>query len=389
VPVTYGWADRRRQKGVTVSTSLKHPPPSLGGEVRFDDRARTAAAEDFGHLVHRTPEGVLLPASEEDVAATVRWAAASGRGFAAQGNRHSVFGRGQVRDGIVADMRRLRAVHDVQDDRVVVDAGATWRELLATTLARGLAPPVLPDYLDLSVGGTLAVGGVGSRTWRSGVVADNVLELRVVTGRGERLRCSPAGNPRLFDAVRAGLGQVAVITGATLRLVPAPRTVRRFLLLYSDLATMLADQRLLIREPRFEVVQGAVLAAPGGGWWFRLEVVKECSGSPPDDAELLAGLADDRAAAEAGTLPYLDYLGRLDALEQALQANGQWRLPHPWLTTFVGDAVVEPVVAGELAGLDPADLDRSGRSASPPSRGHRSGARCCACPTTSCAIRST
>jgi FAD/FMN-containing dehydrogenase len=103
-----------------------------------------AAAEDFGRLVHRLPEGVLLPASAEDVAATVRWAAAAGRGFAAQGNRHSVFGRAQVRDGIVADMRRLRVVHDLRDDRVVADAGVTWRELLAATLPRGLVPPCFP-----------------------------------------------------------------------------------------------------------------------------------------------------------------------------------------------------------------------------------------------------
>jgi cytokinin dehydrogenase len=341
-------------------------PPSLHGEVRFDQRARAAAAEDFGHLVHQAPEGVLLPGSDEGVAATVRWAAERGCRFAAQGSRHSVFGRAQAGDGIVADLRRLRAVHDVQDDRVVVDAGATWREVLAATLPRGLAPPVLPDYLDLSVGGTLVVGGVGSRTWRSGMVADNVLELRVVTGRGRRIGCSTARNPRLFDAVRAGLGQVAVITGATLPLVPSPRMVRRFLLFYPDLATMLADQRLLAREPRFEVVQGAVLAAPAGGWTFRLEVVKELAGSPPDDGELLAGLADDRPMAQPGTLPYLDYLDRLAALEQALRANGQWWFPHPWLTTFVGDAAVEPVVTGELAELDPADLGPLGQVALSP-----------------------
>jgi cytokinin dehydrogenase len=73
----------------------------------------------------------------------------------------------------------------------------------------------------------------------------------VVTGRGEQVSCAPGRSPRLFDAVRAGLGQVAVITGATLPLVPAPRMVRRFLLSYPDLATMLGDQRLLTHEPRF------------------------------------------------------------------------------------------------------------------------------------------
>jgi cytokinin dehydrogenase len=308
--------------------------------------------------VHRTPEGVLLPASEEDVAAAVRWAAEHGRTFAAQGGRHSVFGRGQAGDGIVADMRRLRTVHAIEDDRVVADAGATWREVLAATLPRGLAPPGLPDYLDLSVGGTLVVGGVGSGISRFGVLSDNALGLQVVTGSGERLVSSPTRDPGLFDAVRAGLGQVAVVTRATLRLVPAPRQVRRFLLYYPDLATMLADERLLTHDHRFGRVQGAVLPAPGGGWTFRLDVVKEPSGDPADDVELLAGLSDDRPRAEPSTLPYLD---RLAGLERLLRSEGRWSFPHPWLITFLGDPMAESVAAGELARLAPADLGPLGQ----------------------------
>jgi cytokinin dehydrogenase len=335
----------------------KSPPP-LDGEVHFDGQARAAAADDFGHLVHRTPEGVLLPASEQDVAAAVRWAAEHGRTFAAQGGRHSVFGRGQAGDGIVADMRRLRTVHAIEDDRVVADAGATWREVLAATLPRGLAPPGLPDYLDLSVGGTLVVGGVGSGISRFGVLSDNALGLQVVTGSGERLVSSPTRDPGLFDAVRAGLGQVAVVTRATLRLVPAPQQVRRFLLYYPDLATMLADERLLTHDHRFERVQGAVLPAPDGGWTFRLDVVKEPSGDPADDVELLAGLSDDRPRAEPSTLPYLD---RLAGLERLLRSEGRWSFPHPWLTTFLGDPMAESVAAGELARLAPADLGPLGQ----------------------------
>ena len=114
--------------------------------------------------MHQTPNAVLLPASAHDVAAAVRRAAGQGRRFAAQGRRHSVFGRAQARDGIVADMGRLRTLHAVQQDRVVVEAGASWREVVAATLPHGHTPPVLTDYLDLSVGGTLAVGGVGSAT---------------------------------------------------------------------------------------------------------------------------------------------------------------------------------------------------------------------------------
>jgi cytokinin dehydrogenase len=88
-------------------------------------------------------------------------------------------------------------------------AGATWSGVLAATLPFGLTPPVLADYLRLSVGGTLTVGGVGAMTARHGLQADNVLELDVVTGRGDLLTCSPERHPDLFDAVRAAWARSA------------------------------------------------------------------------------------------------------------------------------------------------------------------------------------
>jgi FAD/FMN-containing dehydrogenase len=336
-------------------------PPALLGAVRFDEAARAAAAADFGRIVHRSPAGVLLPDAPSDVATAIRWAAERGRGFAAQGSRHSVYGRAQVADGLVADMTRLRTVHPVDGNEVAVDAGATWRQVLTATLPHGLAPPVLPDHLDLTVGGTLAVGGVGGGIARYGVVTDNVVELAVVTGRGVEATCSSNRDRELFDAVRAGLGQVAVITGVTLRLVAAPPRVRQIRLSYPDLASLLRDQRLLVAEDRFDAVQGAVLPAPDGSWSYRLDVLAGFSANPPDDAVLLAGLSDDRAKAQPRTVPLLEHLARLDALEQALRADGTWGRPHPWLTTFVGDAAVEAAVDAELARLAPADLGPLGQ----------------------------
>ncbi len=339
----------------------RDPPPPLDGEIRFDQQTQAAAADDFGHIVHRLPEGVLLPASGQDVATTIRWAARRGHQLAPQGQRHSAFGRAQVRGGIVIDMSRLRTVQRVQSDRVVADAGATWSEVLAATLPRGLTPPVLTDYLGLSVGGTLVVGGVGGAISRFGLQSDNVIDMQIVTGTGQQVTCSPTSNADLFDAVRAGLGQVGVITRATIRLVPAPQQVRRFLLFYPDLRTMLQDERKLAGDNRFDAVQGAVLAAPTGGWTFRLDAVKEFTGNPPDDKALLTGLSDDRPQAQPSTIPYHDYLTRLAMLEKALRSNGQWFFPHPWLTTFIGDSTVEPLVSGQLVELTPTDLGAFGQ----------------------------
>lgn len=336
-------------------------PARLDGEIRWDEDTRAAAAVDFGHLIHRTPSGVLLPRSARDVAEATRWAGARGWHVAAQGETHSVYGRAQVSRGIVIDMSQLRTVHSVLDDRVVVDAGAKWSEVLAATLPKGLTPPVLADYLELSVGGTLVVGGIGGTTYRHGMQSDNVLGLDVVTGDGREVSCSPRYNADLFNAVRAGLAQVAIITRATLKLMPAPEQVRRYVLTYPSLQSLIADQRKLVGEGRFDALQGAILPTPTG-WKYTLDVASLFSGgNAPDDAAKLAGLSDIREAAQLTTVSYFDYLNRLAGLEQLLRANGQWFHPHPWLTTYVGDAKIESLVAGELAKLTPADLGTYGR----------------------------
>ena len=69
-----------------------------------------------------------------------------------------------------------------------------------------------------------------------GVQNDNVIDMEVVTGEGSKVTCSASNNADLLNAVRAGLGQVGVIAKATLKLVAAPESVHRFLLVYPDQA---------------------------------------------------------------------------------------------------------------------------------------------------------
>lgn len=104
----------------------------------------------------------------------------------------------------VTSLNTLCALHS---DRVEVEAGMLWSTLLQTTLAHGLTPPVLPDYLHLSIGGVLSVGGIGGTSYRYGAVVDHVLEMQVVTGAGKLETCSPTHQRELFENVLAGLGQ--------------------------------------------------------------------------------------------------------------------------------------------------------------------------------------
>ena len=336
-----------------VATPADATPPTLTVD---------AASTDFGRLVTLKPRAVDRPAASADIAGLLREAGKAGVKVAARGQGHSIYGRPLVEDGLVLDMSALSAIGDVAADRVTVEAGATWRDILDATLQRGLTPPVLTNYLGLSVGGTLAVGGIGGASSRHGMQTDQVLALEVVTADGRQRRCSPSENPDLFDAVRAGLGQCGIVSRATLRLVPAPQRVRRFQLFYRDLATVAAEQRRLLDDGRFDQLQGAVLPDRRGGWRYQLDGALFHDGSlAADDRRVLDGLADDRGAAVVMDATYRDDALAFDKLRQLLSSNGQWSHPQPWLLTFLPDSNAEAMAREVLEALTPADVGPFGR----------------------------
>jgi cytokinin dehydrogenase len=249
-------------------------------------------------------------------------------------------------------MSKLDAIRDLQPDRISVEAGATWKSVLDAALSHGMTPPVLTNYLGLSVGGTLAVGGIGGSSSRSGMQTDNVLELDVVTGDGNKITCSATSHPDVFDGVRAGLGQCGIITRATLRLVRAPERVRRFQLFYPDLATLIADQRLVLNQPRFDQLQGAILPDGAGGWRYQLDgAVFYNSDRTPEDKAVLSGLSDLRSAAVIADLTWRDDAVAFAKFETLLRSKGQWSNPKPWLLTFLRGSNAERVAGDILAGL--------------------------------------
>lgn len=338
--------------------------PRLDGELLTGARVPAWAAQDFGHTVHAPPLAVLTPGSVRDVREVMVAAARRGIPVAARGGGHSVHGQGQARDGVVIDMSALGRVVRMSDTEVTVEAGALWRDVLAATLPHGRTPPVLTDYLGTSVGGTLSVGGIGGMSHRHGLQTDCVLSLDVVTGTGEEVRCSPDRHRDLFDAVRAGLSQCALIVRATVRLVRAPGRVRRYQLPYHDLAAFLADQRRLAHEGRFGYLEGQPRPEPDGTWSYLLEAAayEPCDRAlwPPSDAELLDGLAHRRGAEEVEDLPYAEFLDRMAPGEALLRTTGEWFRPHPWLNLLLPGAAAHAIVSTTLAGLTQRDLGESG-----------------------------
>ena len=349
-PVSRSWA--------STTGGQSTPLPSLDGQLLLDATTLATAADDFGHIVHRTPWAVLVPGSVQDIVKMVRYAREHGLKVAAArgtGDSHSTQGQSQVEAGLVIDMSSLATIHSVGATSAWVDAGVRWRALLEATLPLGKSPPTLTDFIELSVGGTLSVGGIGGQAFRSGLQVDNVLELDVVTGTGHLVRCSPTVETELFNAVRAGLGQFGIIVRARVRLVEVPAQVRTYTALYDNLATFLADQKLLIDDGRFDYVEGFVETDAQGAWVWKLEAAKYFA-TPPDDALLLAGLSYLAGTLTVQDSSYFDFANRMAPLVAFLQSIGVWGLPHPWLNLFVPEQEVESYVQQVLAQTPPSEM---------------------------------
>ncbi len=300
---------------------FEHLPP-LDGEVVLDAASLDAAGQDFGQLVFERPLAVLRPGSADDIARMLRFARRHDLRVVGRGAGHTTFGQSQHAAGIAFDMTTLDSIGPVHGDRITVGAGCRWNQVLPATLDQGMMPPVLPDFIGQTVGGTLSVGGIGAMSFQHGAQVDHVLSMVVVTGDGRVVECSDRHHRELFEMVLAGQGQVGVIVEATLRLVPAPTDVRVYDLAYAGLDPLLADLALLMEDGRFDQMEAFVIPTGPDQWVYVLEAIGfHGPTGPPDDAALLTGLQHVAANPPAD----------LDFLTWSSRVSGLRRQPHPWI----------------------------------------------------------
>jgi uncharacterized protein (TIGR00730 family) len=360
---------------IDSAQALRVHLPQLADRLDSSEEALARTSDDFGHLVSDRPLAVLRPRAAEDVELLVRTANAARLGVAARGQGGSNRGQAQVRGGVVIDMSGLSRIESPEGMSVWVEPGVTWRELVRKTLEQGLTPPVLTDYTDLSVGGTLSVGGLGMQSFRSGLQADNVLELEVVTGSGQRVLCSAERHRDLFDACRAGLGQFGIITRARVALARAPTQARLYRLLYTRLEHLLEDLGMLTSDGRFHGLASFALPGERGlleqrfgaeamrntgelpSWVFMTEFVRYFEpAQPPNDRELLGGLRALEGCSTARDMSYFDFVNRLDPQVARLRAAGHWETQHPWTHVLVPAQHAAGFISSVLAELRYEDM---------------------------------
>jgi D-lactate dehydrogenase len=230
----------------------------LGADRVFDDAAtrRLYASDETPRQVD--PDAVLFPASHDDVAALMRIAYEHRIPITPRGAGSGNVGGALPSPGsVVVSFECMRRVleFDPVDRLIVVEPGVVTEDIERIARSAGLfyAPdPGSSAYC--SIGGNLAMNAAGPRAVKYGVTRDHVLGLRAVTGSGEEIRtgCRTTKGVTGYDLTRllvgAG-GTLALITEATLRLLPAPEAVATLRVCFASNRDALAAVGRIMCQP--------------------------------------------------------------------------------------------------------------------------------------------
>lgn len=313
--------------------------------MQSDDAQRQSCASDFGRLIHSMPKALVIPEDRCRLQKIIQYAATHKLALTLRAKGLSQRGQSvPAEGGISLLMEKMNKIGRVNDDTVWVEAGATWADVLETTIKAHKIPPVLPYNCQLSVGGLLSAGGIGASSFKWGPVVSQVRALEVVTADGEMHETFP-GEP-LFEACLGGQGRFGVITRACLSLRECLPYVSTWYLLYNDKETWLKDMEAFKAKAGYlecfctPAIQGSRLTEKGrlpfAEWFYALHVSVEFRNEPPD----LSGIHPEAAPFKVVHQQQEDignYSLRHDSRFSAMKRMGQWELPHVWYECFISE----------------------------------------------------
>jgi glycolate oxidase FAD binding subunit len=290
------------------------------------------------------------------------------------GGGHSGLGNAPARHDIALDMTALNSIVDYEpgDLTLTCGAGITLGELRRAAAAAGQMvafDPAIPD--EATAGGVLAADVWGAARLSLGAPRDFTIGLRVITGdeviarAGGRVVKNVAGYD-LCKLYIGSLGTLAVITEATFKVQPLPRTTREVTLAF-DTATeacRAANDALM----RGLSLRSAVLSRAETGWQLAVTLAGPEAAVERSDWELGRDRrreTKDRARPPTGEI--IVRLGVLPSELPALLADLPADVPFEAYPTLgvvrlrLSDAAaLEPLLArGAVVEAAPVDVKRS------------------------------
>ncbi|PWY55898.1 hypothetical protein DGG96_09175 [Legionella qingyii] len=205
------------------------------------------------------PTLIVEPESRNDILKIVKLANTYKMPIAVKGFGHSTGNQHETNKGILINIKKLNRIHSLKKTKndiycINADSGVSWRKLINYCLNYGLMPYVFTDWLDLSLGGTISMGGIGSASFRYGIQSDYLVKASIVTKFGQHYRMDKTHHSELFNAARAGLGQFGIITSVEMTLRKSPTNCTVYKQIYTNFDTFFKDSFELIEKTRVDAI---------------------------------------------------------------------------------------------------------------------------------------
>ena len=232
---------------------------SVLGESRVLDDEETLALYSADETPRRVmPAAVVFPQHHDQVLALVRVALQHRIPLVARGaGSGNVGGALPVAQGIVVSFECMQRVIEFNpsDRLMVVEAGVVTEVIDTLARSAGLFYPPDPGSSPYCrIGGNLAMNAAGPRAVKYGVTRDYVLGLRAVTGTGEEIRtgCRTTKGVTGYDLTRLLVGSegtLALITEATLKLLPVPEAIVTLRIAFNSNRAAIEAACRVMRQP--------------------------------------------------------------------------------------------------------------------------------------------
>jgi glycolate oxidase len=192
----------------------------------------TYRSDGLAHY-RQTPVAAVLPGTATQVHQVVRACFEAGVPWVARGAGTGLSGGAlPVAEGVLVVLSRLRRILsvDLDDGRVIVEPGVTNLGISRVVSPTHFYPPDPSSQIVCSIGGNVAENSGGAHCFKYGFTTNYVIALEVVLSDGTVVQLDrDAPGYDLLGAFVGSEGTLGVATKITVRVIPAPESIRTLL----------------------------------------------------------------------------------------------------------------------------------------------------------------
>lgn len=229
-----------------LSSKIREELLAIMGAKGFKDDSETLVSYSYDAtpLYQTMPDGVVFPESTEQVSRIMKVCSSHGIPVTARGAGSNLCaGVVPVQGGLVMVMTRMNRLLEIDQDNLTAtfQTGLNTKQFHLAVEATGLFYPPDPSSMIIcTMGGNIALGAGGLRGLKYGTTKDYVIGLEAVLPNGDIVRTGGklvkdvAGYDLTRLLVGSG-GTLAILTEATVKLIPKPAYRRAMVAVYNDL----------------------------------------------------------------------------------------------------------------------------------------------------------